>query len=440
MKKIILFLLSLLLIFTGCSNNRTNTDVSEENDHYNDEEIVDTQPEDIRIWNIEPNYLFEDIDVPFTYLNNDYRSFSNDPCRYNGHKVYDYYDEGGLLITKNGEYGIINGEGKICVPAIYYGYETTGVLGEPIFLYDDRIWTAQNVTHDYRLVDTGEDGWGVGGAIVYPCGIDHNGKPIAFDLNRFYNPYNKAVELGYIKDGDYIVMKSSMWNLLDGEIEEMKKEIDDLNAGFLIINGDSYIKLNYEVDKYFINNFSDDVLVLCRWEYDSEKAESHAVDFNYINLKGTTIASGYSDGYGFYEGYAPVCKNNKWGYIDKEGNVAIDFIFDKATPISEGKAWVIYKGRTGRLNILDMLNNNIPFTDETFNIESYTLLPQIKIIADNTKIREEPSMNGKHINKVIKDQMFYYMDKKEADGYTWYQIAKDMWIADKNGEWIKEVN
>ena len=49
-------------------------------------------------------------------------------------------------------------------------------------------------------------------------------------------------------------------------------------------------------------------------------------------------------------------------------------------------------------------------------------------------------MNGKHINKVIKDQMFYYMDKKEADGYTWYQIAKDMWIADKNGEWIKEVN
>ena len=449
MKKIIQFLLLLLLILTGCSNSETTID----NTNDSEQEIKEIQPIDIEIWGVEPKYLFDDIDVPFTCLNNDYRSFSNDPCRYNGHKVYDYYDEGGLLVINNSNCGIINGEGTICVPTMYNEYHTTGLRDNPVFLTGGITETAQDVTHNYQLIDTDDDAWGVGGAPVYPCGISLDGEPIVFYFNAYYepndgvikeerstyNPIDKAIQNGYIDEDDYIIMKTGMWFLTDEEIEEVKKEINNSISGYLLINKEEYHKLEIDADTYHLKNFSDDILLFYRYDgWNNEDGSEIVNDFTYINLERKTIASGYSNAYGFYEGYAAVCKDNKWGYIDKKGNVVIDFIFDKATPISEGKAWVIYKGRTGRLNILDMLNNNVPFTDETLNVESYTQLPQIKILADNIKIRKEPSINGEHITKVIKDQIFHYTNKKETDGYTWYEIARDMWIADKNGEWIIE--
>lgn len=43
-------------------------------------------------------------------------------------------------------------------------------------------------------------------------------------------------------------------------------------------------------------------------------------------------------------------KNNKWGYIDKDNNVIIDFIFDDAFPFSEGLACVLIDGKKGFIN------------------------------------------------------------------------------------------
>lgn len=49
----------------------------------------------------------------------------------------------------------------------------------------------------------------------------------------------------------------------------------------------------------------------------------------------------------FSDGLAPVCKNEKWGYIDNEGNVVIDFQYDAAAPFSEGMAMVAKYEKTG---------------------------------------------------------------------------------------------
>lgn len=43
----------------------------------------------------------------------------------------------------------------------------------------------------------------------------------------------------------------------------------------------------------------------------------------------------------FSEGLAPASKDGKWGYINKQGEVVIDFQYDGAMPFSEGRALVL---------------------------------------------------------------------------------------------------
>ena len=52
------------------------------------------------------------------------------------------------------------------------------------------------------------------------------------------------------------------------------------------------------------------------------------------------IAPQYEDAKSFSDGYAAVKKDGKWGYIDEEGNVVVDFKYDWANFFSEGVALV----------------------------------------------------------------------------------------------------
>lgn len=52
----------------------------------------------------------------------------------------------------------------------------------------------------------------------------------------------------------------------------------------------------------------------------------------------------------FSEGLASAKKDGKWGYIDKKGNVVIDFIYEKANDFSEGLASVGKDGKAGYIN------------------------------------------------------------------------------------------
>lgn len=53
---------------------------------------------------------------------------------------------------------------------------------------------------------------------------------------------------------------------------------------------------------------------------------------------------------GFYEGVAIVVKDDKAGYIDKKGKVAIPFVFEKAFGFSNGRAWVKQNGKWGMID------------------------------------------------------------------------------------------
>ncbi len=90
--------------------------------------------------------------------------------------------------------------------------------------------------------------------------------------------------------------------------------------------------------------------------------------------------------------------------------------------------------------------NNIP--KETFDDvqkdTTYYVGDVYLILADTLNIREQPSTSSKVVATLNKNDIRYAnyerkMDPVQADGYTWYFIGENQWIADKNGEWVQKI-
>ena len=170
-------------------------------------------------------------------------------------------------------------------------------------------------------------------------------------------------EEGLLKDSNEFVLVSKAYC--------NHKYTNNTKDCVVYLDGSNYeILENIPYDKYYYL-FSDDML-FC---YDREFKDNTKIckNFEYYDVKNGTSIRGYDSGYPFFEEYAAVKKNGKWGYIDKQGNVVIDFIFDKATPLCDGKVWVIYNGKTGKLNIKDMLDNKVPFNDDVLSSSTYQI-------------------------------------------------------------------
>lgn len=61
----------------------------------------------------------------------------------------------------------------------------------------------------------------------------------------------------------------------------------------------------------------------------------------------------------FYEdGYIGVKKNDKWAFMDSDGNVVTDYLFDKVSGLYKGKAYVKINGKIGILDLYSSLNKN----------------------------------------------------------------------------------
>lgn len=84
----------------------------------------------------------------------------------------------------------------------------------------------------------------------------------------------------------------------------------------------------------------------------------------FVNLEnhGQLIASGYDDVKYFEDGYAPVKKGNKWGFIDENGHEVSDFIFDEASPLYNGRSYVKINGKFGILDVGKTLQRKVSIT------------------------------------------------------------------------------
>ena len=57
----------------------------------------------------------------------------------------------------------------------------------------------------------------------------------------------------------------------------------------------------------------------------------------------------------------------------------------------------------------------------------------VTIKVDALNIRSAPSVNGAVVGTAARGQKFYVKETKQADGYTWYCIQDNQWVADQNG-------
>lgn len=57
------------------------------------------------------------------------------------------------------------------------------------------------------------------------------------------------------------------------------------------------------------------------------------------------------------------------------------------------------------------------------------------IKTESLNVRDKPSTSGTQMGQVVIDKTYLVYETVDADGYTWYRIAEDLWIAD-DGTWI----
>ena len=61
---------------------------------------------------------------------------------------------------------------------------------------------------------------------------------------------------------------------------------------------------------------------------------------------------------------------------------------------------------------------------------------QLKVLATQLRCRKEPNLTGSIIGTVQTGKYYNYYESKTADGYTWYRIADNQWIA-TNGKYLE---
>ncbi len=156
----------------------------------------------------------------------------------------------------------------------------------------------------------------------------------------------------------------------------------------------------------------------------------------------------------FMDGYAPAKKNGKWGYINTEGTEVTDFIFDDASRLYKGNVYVSVDGVYGVLNLIENLDSGNIISAETCKADPDVVMKVAEqkdsmmipighatVLVDNLNVRLEPSTGSdlaaeKHSIKNGQSFDVYAIDQNE--GYTWYQIDDEMWIAN-DGTWVDYI-
>lgn len=385
-----------------------------------------------KAWAINPTLTYDDIYVnPGKYYLGQYVfGIHNNP--------YSIGLDAGAFVVQGGHYGLINGAGEEVVNPQYETFLRFNDGG----MFSDKhgYGPCVNVYSDYSTTYY-YDGCGVGG-IVDEYEVYSNNGSISIEGSFFSmgNEYDNFVN----KYGKFVIKASGQRSNIYGNV---------------LIKDGTIVFFNNLLTSKEVYDYSSDIILF------TDGNSNYAVNPEYYNENGDLIISGYEAGYGFYEGYAPVMKNGKWGYIDINNNVVVDFIFDKATEIYNGQAWVKYNGKIGKLNIIDMINNNIPFTDEilsAFNPEAGSVATQgdtnnnqttnqdkgylfrirITEIGNNVKIRSTPTLtvgNDNKVGNVHTDEEYYVYEEKVTEGYTWYRIGDDKWMA-TDGTWATKID
>ena len=159
----------------------------------------------------------------------------------------------------------------------------------------------------------------------------------------------------------------------------------------------------------------------------------------------------YSDVGYFEDGYCPV-KNTegKWAYINESGEEVTDFIFDSASSLYQGKAWVVKDNKAGVINLSASKNGKL--TDSIFSLNesdaavepdatnapeqsNSNIIGTLKVKVSSLNIRKDAGVKNETNGTATSGETYEVFETKEADGYTWYRIGENQWVAGSD-EWV----
>lgn len=270
----------------------------------------------------------------------------------------------------------------------------------------------------------------------------------------------------FTKSGNKIYENAWKFDLLGENIVVLQSQ--DLNEYLYKYNPD-----NEEL--IFISDLSDSYKCNCCFSENRLFIENGYVD---ENLEPKTPFC-FDDGKDFNEGFAAVCLNGKWGYIDNKGEIVIDFQYGEAYSFQNGFAQVLdlkpeFKSEKGCWVEVNSFNENrkLNYIEEVFQTKFPKFPKKIKkplsIIRGLHKTRKELineyncfkegtaghnshltdfniygnwviiDINGNQIenekNEVINliqtsEQLFdYWFEKVKLDGSVLYQIPDELFI------------
>ena len=91
------------------------------------------------------------------------------------------------------------------------------------------------------------------------------------------------------------------------------------------------------------------------------------------------------------------------------------------------------------MGIVNVLDNETEVNKTEKNGKSAVLYP-VSITVDSIKIRSTPTVKeNNQIGLAVKGRVYFVYEIKENDGYTWYRISENAWIAD-DGTWTSRAD
>ncbi len=301
------------------------------------ESIIDLYPEESSAYELLMEYFYE---------SKDYAACFETADKYRYHKLtsekietilndieYNYfleeeYDEvsvfsDGYCAVRRGDYwGYANANGKLVISAAYI---SAGPFGNEVAPVIDKKEEAYFIdTEGNKKIDLSELGH------ITKLGIMTNAGFSAY-IDDKWNYYDKEQTLLFggfeaatpIGNGVAAVKTGANWYLTgtDGSKQTDREYNDIVGDGKGIVS---------RFDRCFVHS---------------------GQSYEMIDTEGNVVASGFEGAQLFIdEGYAAVEKNGLWGFIDKDGRIAIDYSFEEAKSFSNGLAAVRQGGLWGYID------------------------------------------------------------------------------------------
>lgn len=199
-----------------------------------------------------------------------------------------------------------------------------------------------------------------------------------------------------------------------------------VNKGYAIVNTDGTVEGNLDTSmSYRTGSFVNGFYTISDGTYTTliQAASNQGVAIQYQDAK-------Y-----FEDGYAPVKKSGKWGYIDETGKEVTDFIFDDASTVYNGYAWVYYNGKYGIINITDTIKDGKKQINAYWcATSSEEKIGKVTVNISNLTIRKGAGSDSAQEGICMEGAVYPVYEQKKDSDYTWYRINETEWIAN-DGSW-----